>query len=241
MKAVVLAGGKGTRLMPYTTVFPKPLVPLGDRPILDIVIHQLAHYGFSDITLSVGYLAELIQAYFRDGSPNVEKARIRFVKEHKPLGTVGSLSLVPNLDDSFLVMNGDILTTLDYAAFYKFHKEQGAPLTIALNKRPVKIELGVIEVNDKHEITNFLEKPTLNYLVSMGIYMYEPEVLEYIKPLGSYLDFPDVVWKMLADGKRIAGYSNEAYWLDLGSHADYLRAQDEFEVMKHLLIPEEIT
>ena len=236
MKAVVLAGGKGTRLAPYTTIFPKPLVPLGDRPIMDIVIHQLAHHGFSDITLSLGYLAELIQAYFRNGSPTVEHASISFVQEKEPLGTVGSLALVPGLTESFLVMNGDILTTLDYAAFYRFHKEQGAALTIALNRRPVKIDLGVIEIDESYSITSFVEKPTLNYLVSMGVYMYEPEVLDYIEP-GKYLDFPDVVWRMLKDGKRIAGYPNDAYWLDLGSHADYAKAQDEFESMKDILLP----
>ncbi|GFO53230.1 nucleoside-diphosphate-sugar pyrophosphorylase [Geomonas sp. Red276] len=240
MKAVILAGGKGTRLAPYTTVFPKPLVPLGDRPILDIVIHQLAHHGFNQITLSLGYLAELIQAYFRDGSPTVENATINFVREQQPLGTVGSLALVPDLTESFLVMNGDILTTLDYAKFYRFHKEHGAPLTIALNQRPVKIDLGVIEINDNHEIVSFLEKPTLNYLVSMGIYMYEPEVLDYIQPPGTYLDFPDVVDRMLKDGKRIAGYPNDAYWLDLGSHADYAKAQDEFESMKDILLPRRV-
>ena len=236
MKAVILAGGKGTRLAPYNTVFPKPLVPLGDRPILDIVIHQLAHYGFSDITLSLGYLAELIEAYFHDGSPNVANANIRFVREREPLGTVGSLALVPGLDESFLVMNGDILTTLDYGKLLAFHKEQGGELTIALNQRPVKIDLGVIEIDDRFTLKSFVEKPTLNYLVSMGVYVYEPAVLDYIAP-GQYLDFPQVVWRMLADGRKVVGYPNDAYWLDLGSHTDYQKAQDEFEAMRDRLLP----
>jgi NDP-sugar pyrophosphorylase family protein len=237
VKAVILAGGKGTRLAPYNTIFPKPLVPLGDRPIIDIIIHQLAHFGFNDIVISVGYLAELIEAYFHDGSPNVEDASITFVREKEPLGTVGSLALVPDIKESFLVMNGDILTTLNYTDLFKFHKKHGALLTIALNRRQVKIDLGVIEINDRFEIQNFKEKPTLDYLVSMGIYVYEPEVLRYITP-GKYLDFPEVVWQMLREGKKIVGYPSDDYWLDLGSHADYQKAQDEFEQMGSKLLPE---
>lgn len=237
MKAVILAGGKGTRLAPYNTVFPKPLVPLGNRPILDIVIHQLAYYGFNDIILSVGYLAELIEAYYFNGSPNVENAQITFVKEKKPLGTVGALALVPNLTETFLVMNGDILTTLDYVELFKFHKEHGAVLTIALNKRPVKIDLGVIEINSRFELQSFREKPVLNYLVSMGIYIYEPEILKYIDPPGKYLDFPVVVERLLNDGKKIVGYPTDDYWLDLGSHVDYKKAQDDYEKMKDKFLP----
>ena len=140
MIAVILAGGQGTRLAPYNTIFPKPLVPLGDRPILDIIIHQLAHYGFDRIVLSVGYLAELIEAYFQNGSPTVNNTQITFVREREPLGTVGSLALVPYLNESFLVMNGDVLTTINYAKLLKFHKEHGGQLTIALNRRQVKLD-----------------------------------------------------------------------------------------------------
>lgn len=237
MKAVILAGGKGTRLAPYNTIFPKPLVPLGERPILDIIIHQLAHYGFNDIVLSLGYLAELIEAYFRDGSPRVEDANITFVREKEPLGTVGSLALVPNLNDSFIAMNGDILTTLDYRKLLAFHKEHGAELTIALNRRQVKIDFGVIDINNAFEIQSFTEKPTLSYLVSMGIYVYEPTVLKYI-PSSKYLDFPDVVQQMLKEGKKVIGYPCDDYWLDLGSHLDYQRAQDEFAQMHEKLLPQ---
>jgi NDP-sugar pyrophosphorylase family protein len=236
MIAVVLAGGRGTRLAPYNTIFPKPLVPLGDRPILDICIHQLAHYGFDRIVLSVGYLAELIEAYFHNGSPTVPNARITFVRETEPLGTVGSLALVPGLTEPFLVMNGDVLTTLDYAALMRYHRSHGGLLTIATHRREVKIDLGVIRLNEQHELQSFEEKPTLNYFVSMGVYVYEPEVLQYIQP-GKRLDFPEVVWQMLRDGKKIVGYPSEDYWLDLGSHADYQRAQDEFETMQSRLLP----
>jgi NDP-sugar pyrophosphorylase family protein len=236
MKAVILAGGKGTRLAPYTTVFPKPLVPLGDRPILDIIIHQLAHYGFRDIVLSVGHLGELIEAYYRNGSPNGCQAKVTFVRERQPLGTVGSLALVPDLDDTFLVMNGDVLTTLNYARLVAFHKEHGGLLTIAMHRRAVNIDLGVMEINDRYELQSFLEKPTLNYLVSMGVYVYEPAVLQYIAP-GQRLDFPEVVWRMLKEGKRVVGYPCDDYWMDLGSHADYSKAQNEFDDIKDRLLP----
>ncbi|MFQ5681799.1 MAG: sugar phosphate nucleotidyltransferase [Candidatus Binatia bacterium] len=236
MMAVILAGGKGTRLAPYNTIFPKPLVPLGERPILDIIIQQLAYYGFDRIVLSVGYLAELIEAYFQSGSPRVNNAQIRFIREKKPLGTVGSLALIPDLSESFLVMNGDVLTSLDYAKFFKFHQEHGGQLTVALNRRQVKLDLGVAEINEQFELQSFLEKPTLNYRVSMGVYVYEREVLNYI-PAGGYLDFPEVVWQMLRDGKKIVGYPSDDYWLDLGSHVDYKKAQDEFNAMRGRLLP----
>lgn len=236
MKAVILAGGKGTRLAPYNTIFPKPLVPLGDRPILELIIRQLSYFGFKEIIISVGYLAELIQAYFYKGSPSVDDVKISFVREKEPLGTVGSLSLIPDLTETFLVVNGDVLTTLNYNELVKFHREHNAPLTFALNHRPVKINLGVTEINSQFEITSFLEKPTLNYLVGMGVYVYEPEVLNYITP-GQYLDFPTVVWKMLQEGKKIVGYPTDEYWLDLGDHLDYKKAQDEFEQMRSKLLP----
>ncbi len=235
MKVIILAGGKGTRLAPYNTVFPKPLVPLGDRPILDIIIHQLAYFGFWDITISVGYLAELIEAYYANGAKNIKDIKIKFVREEIPLGTVGSLALVPNLNDSFLVINGDTLTDINYTDLIKFHKDNNALLTIALNKRNVKIDFGVVELNDNCELKSFIEKPTLQYLVGMGIYIYEPEVLQYIKP-GEYLDFPNVVWQMLKDGKKVVGYPTDCYWLDLGSHADYQKAQNEFEGMREKLL-----
>jgi NDP-mannose synthase len=234
--AVILAGGKGTRLAPYNTVFPKPLVPLGDRPIVDIIIHQLACAGFDRIVLSVGYLAELIEAYFHDGSPTVPGVDITFVREDEPLGTVGSLALVTGLTEPFLVMNGDVLTTLDYADLMRFHKEHGGELTIATNRREVKIDLGVLEIDEQHRLLSFKEKPTLQYDVSMGVYVYDPSVLDYITP-GRYLDFPDVVWRMLDDGRAITCYPSDSYWLDLGSHADYAKAQDEFEQMRDQFLP----
>ena len=238
MKAVIFAGGQGTRLAPYNIVLPKPLVPLGDRPILDIVIQQLAHHGFDRIVLSVGYLAELIEAYYRDGARRSARAEISFVRESEPLGTCGPLALVPELTETFLVMNGDILTTLDYTKLVTYHHEQGGILTIALSRRPVKIDLGVVELDDRNVITRFVEKPTLHYRASMGIYVYEPAVLDFIEP-GERLDFPEMVWRLLDAGKKVVGYPCDDYWLDLGSHEDYRKAQDEFEQMRARLLPGE--
>lgn len=226
MKAVILAGGKGTRLAPYTTVFPKPLVPVGDRPILELILRQLGHFGFTDVTLSVGYLAELIQAYFANGKlpPNLS---LRYVHETTPTGTAGSLASVPGLDETFLVMNGDILTTLDYGALVRHHRAEGAALTIAMYQKDIRIDLGVLELAEGGGIVGYREKPMLSYPVSMGVYVYEPRVLQYIDP-DVYLDFPSLVLKLLAANERVIGYSSDAYWLDIGRHEDYALAQEEF-------------
>ncbi len=234
MKAVILAGGKGTRLVPYTTVLPKPLVPIGDIPILEIVIRQLLHFGFRDICLSVGYLAELIQAYLDVRAQQFSNASIQLYREAEPLGTAGALVLIPGLTETFLVINGDILTTLSYKQLWDFHKKNEALLTVAMRKKEVKVDLGVIEV-DNHRIINYIEKPRLNYQVSMGVYVYEPEVLQYIQP-NRYLDFPDLVAILLKEHKSVVGYPASNYWLDIGRPEDYAQAVSEFEEMKGQLL-----
>ncbi len=236
MKAVILAGGRGTRLAPYTTVFPKPLVPMGNRPILDIIIRQLAYYGFRDIIMTVGYLAELIQAYFQNASIQLPDVKLTYFKEQKPLGTAGSLSLIPGLDKAFLVMNGDILTSMDYSKLVAYHKKKGGILTIGMHRKRVKIDLGVMETDEDGGLTGYIEKPEKVYLVSMGVYVYEPVVLKYIDP-GTYLDFPDLVLRLLDKGEKVVGYACDDYWLDIGRHEDYVRAQEEFERMKDSFLP----
>ncbi len=235
MKAVILAGGKGTRLAPYTTIFPKPLVPLGHRPILEIILRQLAHYGFKEVILSVGYLAELIQAYFQNGTCPSGQI-ITYVKELKPLGTAGPLGAIPGLDETFLVMNGDVLTTLDYSELITCHRDHGAMLTIAVYERRVQIDLGVIEIGPGNIVTDYLEKPETIHQVSMGIYVYEPEVLHYIEP-NTYLDFPDLVHRLLASGELVVGCPVNAYWLDIGRHDDYAKAQEEFQRLERQFLP----
>lgn len=227
MKTVILAGGKGTRLAPYTTIFPKPLVPIGDRPILEVIIRQLVRQGLGDIVLSVGHLGELIEAYFQNGHRNIPGLKLEYFRETQPLGTAGSLAMIPGLDETFLAMNGDILTTLDYRALIRHHREARASLTIAMHQKDVKIDLGVLETNDQGELTTYREKPLYSFAVSMGIYVYEPHILRYL-PKGQYMDFPDLVKSLLNKGEKISGFSSQDYWLDIGRREDYELAQLEF-------------
>jgi NDP-sugar pyrophosphorylase family protein len=226
MKAVILAGGKGRRLAPYTAILPKPLMPVGDVPILEIVLRQLKHAGFDEIVMAVGYLAELLLAYFGDG--HKLGLRIRYSREEEPLGTAGPLSLVEGLSERFLVMNGDLLTTLDYRALWQHHLDRGAIATLTTFRRDVKIDLGVVHVDDQGWVAGYTEKPTYHYTISTGIYIFEPEVLAYI-PRQQRMDLPDLVLKLLGAGERVASFPFEGTWLDIGRMDDYERAVAEFE------------
>ena len=221
-KTVILAGGKGTRLKPYTSVLPKPLMPLGDRAILEVVINQLARQGFVDITLSVGHLGHLIEAVFGDGAAH--KVEMTYVREDVPLGTAGSLRLVPGLDDTFLMLNGDLVTTLDYREIVRSHRASGNLLTIATRERRVEVDYGVLSVEPQSgktaRVVSFTEKPKLDVTVSMGIYVMEPEVLGYI-PESGYFDFPDLVHKLLAAQVPIGAFEYDGLWLDIGRQEDY--------------------
>ena len=228
MKTVILAGGKGTRLAPYTTIFPKPLVPIGNRPILEIIIRQLVEQGFLDVILSIGYLGELIEAYFHNGRRNIPGLRLDYFRENEQLGTAGPLAMIPGLDETFLVMNGDILTKIDYRELIRHHREQMAALTIAMHRKDIKIDLGVLETSDAGELVSYNEKPVYSFDVSMGIYVYEPRVLECI-PKGKYMDFPDLVRTLLDCGEKVVGFHSQDYWLDIGRREDYERAQQEFD------------
>ncbi len=236
-RAVILAGGKGSRLGPYTTVLPKPLLPIGDRAILDVVVHQLRDLGFTDLTIAVGYLGHLVQAVMGDGSKH--GVRIEYHEETEPLGTVGPLGDIERLDDSFLVMNGDVLTALNYAALVDAHRESGNALTIASHRRVVRTDYGVLhldgEAGETRLVTDFEEKPEIPYIVSMGVYVLEPKVLQHIGP-EQYLDLPDLVLRLLAAGEPVGSYLYEGYWLDIGRHEDYERAIMEFEQVKALFM-----
>lgn len=228
MKTIILAGGKGTRLAPYTTIFPKPLVPIGDRPILEIIIRQLANQGFGDILLSVGYLGELIEAYFQNGHRNIPGLKLDYFRESQPLGTAGSLAMIPDLNETFLAMNGDILTTMNYQALVEHHRNHQAALTIAMHRKSINIDLGVLETNDCGDLTSYREKPVYSFDVSMGVYVYEPSVLRYI-PKGQYMDFPNLVQLLLEMGEKVSGFKSEDYWLDIGRREDYEIAQHEYQ------------
>lgn len=232
MRVIILAGGKGVRLAPLTEVIPKPLVPIGGMPILEVVIRQLRNQGFRHITLTVGYLAELIQAYFQDGSKL--GVNIDYSHESEPLGTAGPLALIDGLENTFLVMNADVLTNLNFQDLLLHHQTQGGLITVGAYERQVTIDLGLIIKDSDYLIKDYVEKPTTSHLVSMGIYVFEAPVLEYIKGKG-HLDFPDLVKVLIKAGQRVNFYPFSGYWLDIGRHDDYAKAVEEFEMLNREL------
>lgn len=229
MQAIILAGGKGRRLLPYTTILPKPLMPINDMPILEVVIRQLKNAGFNRITMAVGHLAELIEAYFGDG--NKWGINIAYSREDRPLGTAGPLALIKNLDETFLVMNGDILTNLNYNELMEYHKRRNAIVSIATYDKEVNVNLGIIKVDGNNEVCDYIEKPTLVYQVSMGIYVFSSGVLKYVRK-GEYLDFPDLIKLLVANGEKVIGYHFKEYWRDIGRQEDYEKAIEEYENIK---------
>ncbi len=236
MKAVVLAGGKGRRLLPYTQIIPKPLMPIGDKPILEILLLQMKRAGITDVVLTVGHLADLLRLFFQNGERL--GMNIQYSYEEKPLGTSGPIAFVEGLDDTFLVTNGDVLTTLDLKELLTFHKNEGSMITIATHTRKVKVDLGVVVTDGDHRVTGYIEKPTYDIQVSMGIYVFEPHVLQYI-PKDEYLDFPDLVLRLIAAGEKVSVYPFDGYWEDLGRPDDYQRASCDFEELRKVILPEE--
>ena len=235
MKAIVLAGGKGTRMLPYTNILPKPLLPIDGMPILEVLIRQMKRHGISEVILTVGHMAYLLESYFKDGSHY--GVNICYSQEDEPLGTAGPLSLIEGLDETFMVMNGDVLTTLEIGNLIKYHRDRGGVATIATHRRKVNIDLGVVQINDGDEIENYTEKPSMNFNVSMGIYVFEPSVLAYI-PKGEYLDFPDLVLKLINAGERVISFAFEGYWQDLGNQKDYIEASEEFNLLREEILGE---
>ena len=231
--AVVLVGGRGTRLGPYTAVLPKPLVPIGDMPVLEILVRRLRASGVRRIVMAVGHLASLIRAFFGDGERF--GMSIEYSVEHEPLGTAGPLSLVSNLSDPFLVVNGDLLTDLDFEALVGAHRASGAVATIGLYAREERIELGVIEADESGRVTAYIEKPTYQYRASMGAYVFQRDVLPFV-PKNARFDLPDLVRALIAAGRHVHGYLHDGYWLDIGRPEDYDRAQRDFETMKDRLL-----
>lgn len=226
MQAVILAGGRGRRLAPFTAAFPKPLVPVGDRAVLEVLIRRLVAAGVTEIVLSVDHLAELIMAYV-EGHPSLRSlATYRFVRDARPGGTAGPLKRITGLAPTFLVCNGDLLTELDLGALVAHHQAQGAALTVAVNRKPVKLSLGVLDIDAAGHITRYTEKPEFRYDVSMGVYVYDARALGYITE-GEYLDFPDLVARLIAAGETVAAFRTDAYWLDIGNPDDYARAQED--------------
>lgn len=231
-RAIILAGGKGTRLRPYTVVLPKPLMPIGDYPILEVVVRQLVSHGFGHITMAVNHQAELIKAFFGDGAK--WKTRIDYSLEDQPLGTMGPLKLISDLPEHFLVMNGDILTDLDYGAFHDAHVKANSLFTISSHRREHRIDYGVLDT-EHSRLRGFREKPVTEYEVSMGIYMVSRSVGSHI-PTGRPYGFDSLMMDMLATGQRVDVRRYDGYWLDIGRADDYAQAIEQFGTMKDRFI-----
>ena len=232
-RAIILAGGKGTRLRPYTKVFPKPMMPIGKFIILEIVIKQLKFYGFKHITISVGHQANLIKAFFGNGSKF--KISIDYSLEKKPLGTMGPLKIIKDLPQNFLVLNGDVLTDLNFDKFYNYHIKKRNLFSISSFERNEMIDYGLLETNKNDSLVKFLEKPKRNFNVSMGIYMLNKDILKYI-PNKKFFGFDNLMIKLLKLKKKIKVKKHMGYWQDIGRPSDYLLATEEFKKMKKKLL-----
>lgn len=236
MRAVILAGGKGSRLRPFTVTIPKPLVPIGDLPILEILIRQLKHRGFERITLSVGHLASLIRAFCGTGEP--WGIPIDYLYEDQPLGTIGCLGLLDDLaEERVLVVNGDTLTDLNLAEVYAAHDGTDA-ITVCANRRSVEIDFGVLETDGAGYLSAYTEKPVLSYKVSMGVNVLSAWAIARYIHRGERLDTPDLVHRLLADGQKVRVLSPEAYWLDLGRMKDLETGVAAFEADPRRFLPE---
>jgi NDP-sugar pyrophosphorylase family protein len=221
MRAAVLAGVLGTRLYPYRAVLPKPLVPVGDRPILELILGWLGRSGVSQVDVCIGHLGELIQTYFSQARGLPDGLEIRWQRESEPLGTAGALRAIPAAEGTLLVVNGDVLTDLDPARMLRFHLEREAALTIAMRRTSVATELGVIDQTDGI-VSGYREKPVFDYAASMGVYMYEPRALDAI-PDGP-CQFPELVLELLARGERVAAFETVARWHHIGTPEQHLEA-----------------
>jgi NDP-sugar pyrophosphorylase family protein len=228
-RAVLLAGGKGTRLRPYTLTMPKPLVPIGDMPIIEIIIRQLVKFGFEHITITVNHMADMIKEFCGDGSK--WGIKIDYSLETKPLSTMGPLKLIPDLPENFLVMNGDVLTDIDFSEFYNEHVNKESIFTISAYERDHKVDYGVLESNEENKLVAFKEKPILHYNVSMGVYMVNRKCLDII-PEDTFYGFDHLMLDLIKNNTPAIVRPYKGYWLDIGRPDDYEQACNEFELNK---------
>ena len=237
MRTIILAGGQGTRLRPYTSTIPKPIVPVGDQAIMEVVVQQLARSGCRHITVAVSHLAQLVMAYFGDGRR--WGLKIDYSIEDKPLSTIGPLKLINDLPDHFLVMNGDVLTDLNFGDLYRTHLDSGAIGTIATYERDVKIDFGVLGYDSAtRKVVEFTEKPVEHFSVSMGVYAFSRRILDLV-PEDEPFGFDDLMLAFIRGGYDARSYPFNGYWLDIGRPDDYDRANEEFEQMRDRLLPPE--
>ena len=234
MKSVILAGGRGTRLQPYSLVVPKPLVPVGGMPVVELIIRRLRKFGLDEFIVTTGYLGDLIKAVCGDGSR--WGVHIEYSDEPEPLGTIAPLNLIRDqLTESFIVVNGDTITDIDFHQLVKFHREHKGIATIAATRRDAQIELGVLQVNQEGGLTGFQEKPCYEYIASMGLYVFEPDILEFIPERGAF-GFDDLMYAFMEAEAPVYVYSHPGYWLDIGIMSDLQRAQDDYELIRHKVI-----
>ena len=232
-RAIILCGGKGKRLRPYTQIFPKSLMPIDEMPILEIVVRQLIKYKFDHITLAVNHQARMIESFFENGSKwNI---KIDYSLEDKPLGTMGPLKLINDLPENFIVMNADILTDLNFDNFYKFHTKNNHLFTISSHSRIEKIDYGVLIRDKKNKLINFKEKPDEKFIVSMGIYAVNKKILTFI-PKNKKFGFDDLMYKLIKSKVKINTKDHKNYWLDIGRPEDYLKASEVFDNKRKLFL-----
>lgn len=234
-RAIILAGGKGTRLRPYTVVLPKPLMPIGEYPILEVIIRQLVQHGFDHVTLAVNHQAEIIRAFFQDGAK--WGIKIDYSLEDKPLSTMAPLRLIKDLPENFLVMNGDILTDLSFSDLFEEHVSKKNIFTISSHVREQKVDYGVLETDVDGYLSGFKEKPESQYLVSMGVYMASHRIMDFI-PVGQSYGFDNLMVDLMAAKQPAAVRKFDGYWLDIGRPDDYMQAIEEFEQMKSRFLSE---
>lgn len=228
-RAVILAGGKGSRLRPYTVVLPKPLMPIGEFPILEVIVKQLARSGFTHVTMAVNHQAEIIKAFFNNGAK--WGIKIDYSVEGKPLNTMGPLKLIEDLPEDFLVMNGDILTDLDYSGFFEYHVKSSNLFTLSSHLREQKIDFGVLELDGTKSLSGFKEKPVLHYEVSMGIYILNRRVLDFI-PANIPYGFDTLMMDLIKHKQPVSVKQHKGFWLDIGRPEDYAEAIEVFDTMR---------
>ncbi len=225
LHAVVMAGGFGKRLQPLTHETPKPILPVGDRSILERILGQLRDSGIHRVNIATHFLADRVKEHVGDGSRL--GLAVDYLSEDRPLGTAGALGLLDAPDEPVLVINGDILTRTDFRAMMHFHQDYKAVMTVGIKQYSVKVPFGVVQVRGA-DIIGLEEKPVAQFFVVAGIYLLSPEVWRYL-PRGEHLDMPDLIARLVADGRKVVSFPINEYWLDVGQPADYERAQTDFE------------
>jgi len=232
LTAVILAGGKGTRLLPHTAETPKPLVKVGQYPIIEILLKCLQRAGFTRVCIAVSHLSQVIVDALGDGSRF--DLQIQYSQEETPLSTIGPLTLIEDLPEQFLVVNGDILTDMDFAALMEYHRGQQVPLTVATCQRESRNDFGVLEIGSTGMVTDFTEKPTFSFTVSAGVYVFSRDVLQYV-PKGERFGFDQLMETLLENSVPVATYPYDGYWLDIGRHEDYQQANEDIDRIKGLI------